>query len=66
MSGKTVSCAACDAAMNVPDSGEAYLSGVVLGAVNGQPYLEWEKKNLCPRHAEKLETYIEAMHEEMS
>jgi hypothetical protein len=68
MSRKTVDkeCAACDARKSVPDSGEAYLSGVVLGAANGDAFLEWERKSLCPYHVRKLEKYLKAMKEEMS
>lgn len=59
-------CAACDARKCVPDSGEAYLSGVVLGVSNGKEFLDWERKSLCPYHVRKLEKYLKAMKEEMS
>jgi len=68
MSRQTVDkeCAACDARKSVPDSGEAYLSGIVLGVTNGEAFLEWERKSLCPYHVRKLEKYLKAMKEEMS
>lgn len=56
-------CAACAARTEVPDPADAYLAGVVLGAVNGQPFLEYEMSSLCDKHRKVLETQIAAIAE---
>jgi hypothetical protein len=54
-------CAACAIKTEVPDPGEAYLSGVVLGAVNGEPFLRYELETLCEKHKKALEEHIKAL-----